>query len=39
VAEVALERVLVDDDPVGVVVARHGVAEVVAVRAVLGAQL
>ena len=39
VSEVPLERVLVDDDPVGVVVARHGVAEVVAVGAVLGAAL
>jgi hypothetical protein len=39
VSEVALERVLVDDDPVGVVVARDGVAEVVAVRAVLCAEL
>ena len=37
VAEVALEGVLVDDDPVGVVVARDGVAVVVAVGAVLAA--
>jgi hypothetical protein len=35
VAEVALERVLVEHDAVGIVVARDRVAEVVAVRAVL----
>ena len=38
-AEVALERVLVEDDAVGVVVAGDGVAEVVAVGAVLGAEM
>jgi hypothetical protein len=39
VPEVALERVLIDHDPVRIVVARNGVAEVVTVGAVLGAEL
>jgi hypothetical protein len=37
VSEVSLQGVLVDDDPVGVVVARDGVAVVVPVGAVLSA--